>query len=193
MTDHAFPAVTLPTRRLRLRPFAAGDAADVHAIWHDQVYLEFAPAQFAHTEASLDQAVQWCAHQAEEQRAAGQGVAFAGEDRDTGRLACHVSLFGVRWDAMIAEIHYWTAPWARGRGYAAEAATAVAHWALAEQGFARITLNAVTANSASLKVARAAGFTYEGTMRNAAWSRAGRGDMSVWSLIPADLSDQAAG
>jgi RimJ/RimL family protein N-acetyltransferase len=33
-----------------------------------------------------------------------------------------LALFGTDWAAMIAEIHYWTAPWARGRGYAAEAA-----------------------------------------------------------------------
>jgi hypothetical protein len=43
-------------------------------------------------------------------------------------------------------------------------------------------------------VARAAGFRFEGIMRNAAWSRAGRGDMAVYSLIPQDLGPpQAAG
>ena len=101
-------------------------------------------------------------------------MAFAGAERDTGRLACHVALFGPDWAAMIAEIHYWTAPWARGRGYAAEAARAAARWALTERGFARITLRTVTGNTASQKVARTAGFRFEGIMRNAAWSRGPR-------------------
>ena len=43
-------------------------------------------------------------------------MAFAGAERDTGRLACHVALFGPDWAAMIAEIHYWTAPWAGAAG-----------------------------------------------------------------------------
>ena len=187
--DRAFPLVTLATERLVLRPFERDDAADVYAVWRDEVYLRFAPAQFPHAGAGFDRAVQWCAHTAEEQRQAGKGVAFAGVERDTGRLACHVALFGPDWAAMIAEIHYWTAPWARGRGYAAEAARATARWALAERGFARITLRTVTGNVASQKVARAAGFRFEGIMRNAAWSRAGRGDMAVYSLIPPDLED----
>jgi RimJ/RimL family protein N-acetyltransferase len=187
--DRVFPRVTLPTERLILRPFVPGDAADVHAVWTDEVYLRFAPAQFAHAGASLDRAVEWCARTADQQRQAGKGIALAGAERDTGRLACHVALFGTDWAAMITEIHYWTAAWARGRGYAAEAARAVARWALTEHGFARITLRTVTANTASQKVAGAAGFRFEGVMRNAAWSRAGRGDMAVYSLIPNDLGD----
>jgi ribosomal-protein-alanine N-acetyltransferase len=182
-----FPRVTLATERLVLRPFERGDAADVHAVWSDEVYLRFAPAQLPHAGAGLDRAVEWCARTAEEQRQAGKGVAFAGAERDTGRLACHVALFGTDWAAMIAEIHYWTAPWARGRGYAAEAAGAVACWALAEHGFARVTLRTVTGNTGSQKVAGPAGFRFEGVLRNAAWSRAGRGDMAVYSLIPQDL------
>jgi RimJ/RimL family protein N-acetyltransferase len=135
--DRVFPRVTLPTERLILRPFVPGDAADVHAVWTDEVYLRFAPAQFAHAGASLDRAVEWCARTADQQRQAGKGIALAGAERDTGRLACHVALFGTDWTAMITEIHYWTAAWARA----------------------------------------------------AAWSRAGRGDMAVYSLIPNDLGD----
>jgi ribosomal-protein-alanine N-acetyltransferase len=63
----------------------------------------------------------------------------------------------------------------------------VARWALTGHGFARVTMRTVTGNTASQKVARAAGFRFEGVLRNAAWSRAGRGDMAVYSLIPQDL------
>ena len=54
--DRAFPLVTLPTERLVLRPFERGDAADVHAVWCDQAYLRFAPAQFPHAGAGFDRA-----------------------------------------------------------------------------------------------------------------------------------------
>lgn len=180
-----FPRASVSTERLVLRPFEPGDAADVHAVWHDPAYLRFAPAGLPLAEADLDRAVEWCSRGTEEHRQSGKGISFAGHTRD--RLVCHVALFGTDWTTMITEIHYWTAPWARGNGYAAEAAGAVARWALAEHGFARVTLQAVTENTASLRVAEQAGFRFEGTMRNAALSRAGRGDMAVYSLIPADL------
>jgi hypothetical protein len=41
-------------------------------------------------------------------------------------------------------------------------------------------------------VARTAGFRFEGVLRNAAWSRAGRGDMAVYSLIPEDLGEDGS-
>jgi RimJ/RimL family protein N-acetyltransferase len=189
MTGRAFPQATLPTSRLVLRPFGPGDADGVHAVWNDETYLRFAPVRFRYAGASLDQAAEWCSRGAEEQRTTGQGVSFAGTEREGGRLVCHVALFGTDWTAMITEIHYWAAPWARGNGYAAEAGRAVARWALTEQGFARITLTTVTGNTASRRVAEAAGFRYEGILRNAAWTRAGRGDLAVYSLVPRDLDE----
>jgi RimJ/RimL family protein N-acetyltransferase len=62
------------------------------------------------------------------------------------------------------EIGYWIAPWARGRGYAAEAAGALAEWAFGH-GCPRVHLLADVDNSASHAVAGRAGFTREGTVR----------------------------
>jgi [ribosomal protein S5]-alanine N-acetyltransferase len=190
MTDQVFPRVTLAAGRQVLRPFEASDAADVHVVWNDEEYLRFAPVGLRYANGSLEEAVEWCTNSAEQGRAAGRGIAFAGIA--DGRLVCQVGLFGPDWTKMIAEIHYWTAPWARGRGYAAEAAKAVARWALAEREFARITLQAVTENTASLRVAERAGFVFEGVLRNGALSQAGRGDYAVYSMIPADLSASVA-
>lgn len=187
MTRRVFPQAVLPTERLVLRPFGAGDAADVHAVWNDEAYVRFAPAGYPLAGAGLERAVEWCSRGADEQRRAGLGVSFAGAGRDDGRLVCHVALYHTDWTAMITEIHYWTAPWARGNGYATEASRAVARWALAEHGFARITLETVTGNAGSRRVAEAAGFCFEGVLRNAAWTPAGRADMAVYSMIPEDL------
>ncbi len=172
-----FPRVTLQSDRLVLRPFESGDAAGVHAVWNEASFLRFAPVGFRYAGAGLELAAQWCA----------RGDIFAGVQRSTGRLACHVTLFGADWSAMTAEIHYWTAVWARGSGFAAEAARVVGRWALTELGFERITLQSDVRNVASRRVAERAGFRFEGVLRNASWTRSGRSDLAVFSLIPGDL------
>ncbi|TQN41552.1 RimJ/RimL family protein N-acetyltransferase [Blastococcus colisei] len=62
------------------------------------------------------------------------------------------------------EIGYWTAHWARGKGYAAEAAGDLVEWAFAH-GAARVHLFVDVANTAPLSVARRAGFEEEGIVR----------------------------
>jgi RimJ/RimL family protein N-acetyltransferase len=179
----AFPITTLETSRLRLRPFRPSDAPDVHTAWHDDDYLRYAPAALPTAAASLETARRWCATPTP--------ASFAVTPRDpapgTDRLCGHVLLFNADWDAMTCEIHYWTAPWGRGHGYAPEAARAAATWALGERGFARVSLFAVVENTASRKVADAAGFQFEGILRNATLTRTGRADLAGYSLIPADL------
>ncbi|MPQ99808.1 GNAT family N-acetyltransferase [Modestobacter sp. I12A-02628] len=83
-------------------------------------------------------------------------------------------------------IGYWTAPQARGRGYAAEAARALADWAL-ELGAPRVHLVADVRNTASQAVARRAGFTQEGVLRSALPYRDGtRGDAAMFARLPGD-------
>lgn len=178
MTERAFPRTSFTSERLTLRPFRPQDAADVHAVWNDEAYLRFAPVGLTTAGADLSRAVEWCS----------TGPVFAVERRADGRLVGHVALFGTDWTAMVTEIHYWTAPWGRGSGYAAESVRAVARWALGTQDMARITLTAVVDNTASIRVAEAAGFRFEGVLRNAALTRSGRGDLAAYSLIPADLA-----
>ncbi len=169
----------LPTERLVLRPFEAGDAAGVHAVWNEQGFLRFTPVGFRYAGARLDLVVDWCS----------RGENFAGVERASGRLACHAGLFGTDWAAKTTEIHYWTAVWARGNGFAVEAARAVGRWALTELGLVRVALQTDTRNVASRRVALAAGFVFEGVLRNASWTRSGRGDLAVFSLTPRDLQE----
>jgi RimJ/RimL family protein N-acetyltransferase len=177
LTVTEFPRANLAAGRLVLRPFRAEDATDVHAVWNDDAYLRFAPAGMPTAAADLRRAVEWCS----------SGPIFAVERAADGRLVGHVALFGTDWARMVTEIHYWTAPWGRGHGYAAEAVRTVARWALTTQGIARIALMAVVDNTASVRTAEAAGFRFEGVLRNAALTRAGRGDLASYSAIPADL------
>jgi RimJ/RimL family protein N-acetyltransferase len=184
-----FPSAVLTTGRLRLRPFAVRDAADVHTVWHDDLFVQTAPVGYPYAKADLETAVEWCTTGVEQLRRDGRGIAFAVEPLSGGRLVGHVALFDANWVTRVAEIHYWTAPWARGHRYAAEAAGAAARWALLDVGFARVSLLAATDNPASRKVAESGGFRFEGVLRRAGVKLDGsRVDVAAYSMIREDLT-----
>jgi RimJ/RimL family protein N-acetyltransferase len=84
------------------------------------------------------------------------------------------------------EIGYSIAPWARGRGYATEAARALADWGLAH-GAPRVHLFVDVRNAASMAVARRAGFTQEGVVRACLENRDGtRGDAVLFGRLAGD-------
>lgn len=86
-----------------------------------------------------------------------------------------------------AEIGFWMAAPARGRGYLTEAAASVIDFAFAEPlSLARIQWRAVVGNVPSARTARALGFRYEGTLRQALVDPRGRHDGWVAGLLPTD-------
>lgn len=80
-----------------------------------------------------------------------------------------------------AEIGYWIAPDARGKGYLLEAARAVIDHAFepAGLGLDRLEWNAAVGNVASARAARSLGFRFEGVRRGAFTVASGRTD--AWS------------
>ena len=109
----------------------------------------------------------WLADGVHRYRREGAGVHLMMAERSSGELVGSISLFKTDWEARSSEVGYGVRPDRRGRGYASEAAAAVARWALAEGGMQRIQLTAVTENLPSLRVAEKAGFQREGTLRRA--------------------------
>lgn len=85
-----------------------------------------------------------------------------------------------------AELGFWVAAPARGRGYVVEAAREVIDWGFSARGLARLTWRAVVGNAASARAARALGFRYEGMMRQALTSPRGRDDGWVAGLLSTD-------
>lgn len=85
-----------------------------------------------------------------------------------------------------AELGYWVAAPARGRGYLTEAAGAVIDWAFAELGLARIRWRAVVGNVPSARSARALGFRYEGLLRQGLAGPRGRSDGWIGGLLRTD-------
>ena len=117
------------------------------------------------------------------ERAAGRAMLSALESG--GRL---VGSAGLRFPPTMLGpmVGYWTAPWARGHGYAAEAAGALAEWAYAH-GAHRVHVLADVDNVPSQVVARRAGFSEEGRVRAVLPYRDGRfGDAVLFSRLPGD-------
>jgi RimJ/RimL family protein N-acetyltransferase len=93
-------------------------------------------------------------------------------------------------DEGCAEVGYWVAADARGRGIATAATRAAARWAFdTVPELARLQLRADVENPASNRVAEKAGFTREGILRaqryNARLGR--RTDFVMWSLLRDEL------
>lgn len=181
------PAVILETERLRLRALLEGDIDDVLASCADPELQRWIPLPApgeAYTRATAEE---FCLRAAPAIRTGGDGQHWAMVDKETGRFTGSVALLRTQWPALVTEIGYWVSPWGRGRGYATEAVVAVSRWAV-DQGFQRVELKAAVGNTGSRKVAEAAGFTPEGTERNAMPLHQGRSDLAVYGLIPADLA-----
>ncbi len=120
-------------------------------------------------------------------RAAGDGVRFtilhAGSEVCRGQLDVHA----VDWEARRAEAGIWVAPQHRGRGLAAAALPVAGGWLFEVCGLARLELLTEPDNHAMISAARRAGLTNEGVLRAYVRERGLRVDLTVLSLLPADL------
>jgi RimJ/RimL family protein N-acetyltransferase len=143
-----------------LRPFQQGDAADVAFLQHvaaDPVSWQWSPGLRAiHDQAT---AADWI----EQRLAAAGGYEWLTLDSSTGLPLGRVGLH--RHSGLGLEIGYWTAPEARGHGVARRGARAVTEFAHNILGEQRVVLLHAAANLASCRVAHAAAFPSEGTLR----------------------------
>lgn len=100
-----------------------------------------------------------------------------------GEFAGVIGLGRTRWPARTTEAGYWLGPWARGRGIAARALTALTDWVLDTHDIGRVEVIVATGNAASLATARKAGFIHEGTMRRAQYLDDGPTDLALFSRL----------
>lgn len=125
---------------------------------------------------------------AEAERAAGDGLHLLITDGDA--LLGSAGLAGLDWPGGVAEVGYWVAADARGRGVAGRALEVVSGWAL-QQGFHRLFADVMVGNHASERVLYKVGFQREGVQRSMPAGACGcdasaRIDIAVWSLVAGD-------
>lgn len=154
MPSHPHP--TLTDGRLTLRPPHARDIPALVAACQDPEIPRWTRVPSPYTEAH---ARAWLASECEGVRL----FVVDGEDRLLGT----VSLMEIDTAAGYAEIGYWLAAEARGRGVARGAVALLRDWAAAELGLTRIEIIVHEDNTASLRVPPRAGFVETGERRRA--------------------------
>jgi RimJ/RimL family protein N-acetyltransferase len=188
-----FPNISISTERLVLRPLDEDDVPALAEMMNDEQVGAWTDVPQPYTE---DRARAWITEYAPTERASGRGLDFAVTEFLTQRLVGIIQLAKTDWHVRSTELSYIVGPWARGEGYASEAALATAQWLFTDQKFERIELRTAADNTASQQVAQKIGCISEGVLRGACiahvraedgtWSDV-RTDFIVWSLLPEDL------
>ncbi|MFE5396994.1 GNAT family N-acetyltransferase [Streptomyces sp. NPDC056568] len=192
-----FPNISISTERLVLRPLDEDDVPALTAMMNDEQVAAWTHVPQPYTERT---ARTWIAEHVPAKRAAGRGLDLAVTEFLTQRLVGTVRLTNTDWHVRSTELSYIVAPWARGEGYASEAALATTQWLFGDQKFERVELRTAADNTASQQVAQKIGCISEGVLRNACIARVRtdgdvwtdvRTDFIVWSLLPEDIEGTA--
>ena len=169
----------LKTERLLLRPYEAGDAADVQHLAGDRAIADTTlniphPYEDGMAEAWITQT--------HEQFAAGERVTFATVLTETGALLGAVSL-GIDKAANAAVLGYWIGKPYWNRGYATEAAARLVDWGFDVLGLNRIHSSHLTRNPASGAVMRKIGLVHEGCAREAVLKWGRYEDLELYAIL----------
>lgn len=190
---NTFPDISLSTERLVLRPLEDEDVPALTEMMNDEQVVAWTSVPQPFNE---DAARSWVNRYAPGERTSGRGLDLAVTEFLTQRLVGIVQLGKTNWHVRSTELSYIVAPWARGEGYASEAALATAQWLFGDQKFERLELRTAADNTASQQVAQKIGCISEGVLRNACIARTRtedgswvtlRTDFIVWGLLPEDI------
>lgn len=155
------PTPTLRTARLRLRPVADTDAADLFAMHGSAYVLRYWDSPPWREPTRAERFIAACRQMAED----GTGARVMIERASDGAFLgwCGVT----RWnpDYRSAALGYCLGDAAWGHGYATEAARALLGWAFDTLDLNRVQAETDTRNAASARVLEKLGFVREGTLR----------------------------
>jgi RimJ/RimL family protein N-acetyltransferase len=166
--------------KVLLRPWTQADADDVYTACQDPEIQRWTVVPSPYTRAD---AVEFVTEIADASWRDG-GAIFAVIETTTGKLVGSVG--GHRMVDGVAHIGYWAVPAARGRGLTSDALRAVTRWLLREGGATRVELVVEPANTASIRVATAVGFTAEGVLRQRQVLKGRRSDVIMYSMLTSD-------
>jgi len=161
MTGPALPTPTVPTARLRLRPFGDPDAGDLFALQSNAHVLRYWDGPPWTEPERAERFIAACRRMA----ADGTGARLAVDRVSDGVFIGWCSLNRWNPDHRSASLGYCYSEAAWGHGYATEAAGALLRWAFGTLDLNRVQAETDTRNVASARVLEKLGFVREGTLR----------------------------
>jgi [ribosomal protein S5]-alanine N-acetyltransferase len=182
VTRVELPTPTLPTDRLRLRPFGDGDADDLFDLHSNAYVLRYWDAPPWSEPSRARRFITTCRQMAEEGTGARLAVDRVSDQRFIGW--CGLS----RWhpEYRSASLGYCFGETAWGHGYATEAARVLLEWAFATLNLNRVQAEVDTRNGASARVLEKLGFVREGTLREDCVVNGEVSDSWVYGLLRRD-------
>lgn len=111
----------------------------------------------------------------------------------TGELAGEALLWGIDTHNRLAHVGISLRPAFRRRGLGTDVVRVLCRYGFAVRGLHRLQLETLAGNVAMRTAANTAGFTFEGTLRRAAWVMGEFLDEVVYGLLAADWADPRPG
>ncbi|MDP4912113.1 MAG: GNAT family N-acetyltransferase, partial [Pseudomonadales bacterium] len=179
------PPTSITTTRLSLAQFTANDAELLHAAARASVKEVYPWLPWCHPNYSLTDSKDWIAT-CGSLWSADSAWAFAIRERQQGQLVGSCGLHRID-EHHNANLGFWIATPATGRGYASEAALALAAYGIRYLQLMRIEIIMSTRNHASEKVAINLGAHHEGIARNRLMLHDQPHHAHVYALTPEDL------
>ncbi|HEV7208289.1 MAG TPA: GNAT family N-acetyltransferase [Mycobacteriales bacterium] len=181
----AVEPVEISAGAIHLRPFRPADADEVSRICQDPAIARWTTVPSPYTaehgrEFVAKVAAGW---------ANGTQAVWAACDAGTGALLASIGLHLDRGGPGTAELGYWSAPEARGRGVVTSAARAACRWGFTALGLRRIDWYAQVGNEASWRVAHQIGFRYEGRLRSRVMSAGTGADAWGAGLLAGEVAE----
>lgn len=111
---------------------------------------------------------------------------FVVADAETDVFLGTIMLHSCDWKNQRAEVGFWLAADARGRGIGSAALQLILGWAFDVLELDRIEMTALPENEDVPRIAKKFGFTYEGCLRKRNYERGRRVDLLIWGLLRDD-------
>ncbi|MEM6784576.1 MAG: GNAT family protein [Bacteroidota bacterium] len=179
MRDHAI----IETERLRLRPVGEPDADAIQAAasaFEVADTMISIPHPYPHGEA-----LRYVRTRITE-RSDGYAEVFAVEQASNGAFSGLIEVRDIDREHDQAELSFWLAPAAWGRGYMSEIVQAILRYGFESLSLNRLYAYHMTRNPASGRVLEKNGFHREGTLRQRVRKWGKREDVALWAILADD-------
>ena len=175
---------TLETERLTLRSLTSSDAASIQQAASAR---EIADTMISIPHPYPDgEAERYVARQ-RAQLEKGTAITFAVEQKPERRFSGVVEIREIDREHAQAEISFWLAPEAWGRGFTSEALQAVLRYGFEDVNLNRMYAYHMTRNPASGRVLKKNGFRQEGVLRQRVRKWDVFEDVALWAILREDI------